>query len=151
MSADSKVWLSAQIRIQILARKAHLFPITVTGSSQGLGKSVLETILEKGDRVVATLRKPEVLNKLREKYSTTQLLILPLDVTNKSQIDAVFEETKKHFDRLDVVVNNAGYGLSGEIETMPEEAARKQIEVLFWGPVRICQRVGAFFDLRYMF
>ena len=84
---------------------------------------MLETILEKGDRVVATLRKPEVLNKLREKYSTTQLLILPLDVTNKSQIDAVFEETKRHFGRLDVVVNNAGYGLSGEIETMPEEAA----------------------------
>ncbi|KAK7692851.1 hypothetical protein QCA50_004486 [Cerrena zonata] len=124
MSADSKVWFS---------------------SSQGLGRALLDVVLERGERAVATLRKPEVLDSLKTKYSPSQLLILPLDVSNKSQIDSVFEETKKHFGRLDVVVNNAGYGLAGEIETTPEDEARKLIEVLFWGPVWICQRAIPFF------
>lgn len=102
----------------------------------------MDVVLEKGERAVATLRKPEALDSLKAKYPPSQLVVLPLDVTNKSQIDAVFEETKKCFGRLDVVVNNAGYGLSGEIETIPEDDARKQVEVLFWGPVWICQRVS---------
>lgn len=70
--------------------------------------------------------------------------MLPLDVTVPTQIQSAFEEVRKHFGRLDVVVNNAGYVLSSEIETTPIEEAKKQLEVLLWGPVQICQQVSMF-------
>lgn len=106
-----------------------------------MGKALVETVLAAGERAVATLRKPEALADLAQKYPSSQLLVLPLDVTNEAQITEAFEATKKHFGRLDVVVNNAGYGLSGEFEAIPEDRARLQIEVLFWGPVHITKQV----------
>ncbi|CAL1707777.1 unnamed protein product [Somion occarium] len=124
--SDSRVWL-------------------ITGSSQGLGKALLDAVLAAGERAVATLRKPGQLETLKNQYPASQLLAIPLDVTNQSQIKNAFEETKKHFGQLDVVVNNAGYGLSSEIETTPEDEARRQVEVLLWGPVHICQQAIRFF------
>ncbi|PCH38204.1 NAD(P)-binding protein [Wolfiporia cocos MD-104 SS10] len=109
----------------------------ITGTSQGLGRALLEEILKSNERAVATLRKPEALASLADKYPPSQLLILPLDVTKQEQIVEAFAATERHFGRLDVVVNNAGYGLEGEIEATSEEDARKQFEVLFWGPVHI--------------
>lgn len=88
------------------------------------------------------MRNPEDLAVLKSQYTSEQLLVVPLDVSNESQISQAFAATKEHFGRLDVCVNNAGYGLYGEIEGLPEEEARKQIEVLFWGPVRISKEVG---------
>lgn len=115
--------------------------VLVTGSSQGLGKALLESVLSSGERAVATLRKPEALADLARKWPSSQLLIQPLDVTNEMQIAEAFEATRKHFGRLDVVVNNAGYGLQGEFEVIPEDSARRQVEVLFWGPVHITREV----------
>jgi NAD(P)-dependent dehydrogenase (short-subunit alcohol dehydrogenase family) len=88
------------------------------------------------------LRNPEDLATLRSQYPSEQLLVVPLDVLNESQISEAFATTKESFGRLDVCVNNAGYGLFGEIEGLPEVEARKQIEVLFWGPVKISKEVG---------
>ncbi|KAI0785515.1 hypothetical protein C8Q75DRAFT_722698 [Abortiporus biennis] len=116
----------------------------ITGTSQGIGRALLEELLISGDRVVATLRNPTTLSSLSSQYPSTQLLILPLDVTNPSQITSAFEATKNHFGRIDVLVNNAGYGLQGEIETTPDEEARKVMEVLFWGPVNICKQAIPF-------
>lgn len=98
---------------------------------------MLEAVLTAGDRAVATLRKPEALASLKSQYSAEQLIVVPLDVQNMVQILEAFAAAKAAFGRIDIVVNNAGYGLFGEIEGMPEEAARKQVEVLFWGPVHI--------------
>ncbi|KAF8581476.1 NAD(P)-binding protein [Ramaria rubella] len=114
----------------------------ITGSSQGLGRTILDAILAAGERAVATLRTPSALADLQAKYPSSQLLIQPLDVVSPTQIKEAFETTKKHFNRLDVVVNNAGYGLFGEIEATPDEEARAQIEVLFWGPVNITREVN---------
>ncbi|KAH9919876.1 hypothetical protein B0H21DRAFT_712945 [Amylocystis lapponica] len=116
----------------------------VTGSSQGLGRALLEEILASNERVVATLRKPEALAALSEKFPASQLLVLPLDVTVQSQIVEAFEATWKHFGRLDVVVNNAGYAVEGEIESIPDEDARQQMEVLFWGPVNVTKEAVKF-------
>ncbi|KAF8581481.1 NAD(P)-binding protein [Ramaria rubella] len=117
----------------------------ITGSSQGLGRSILEAVLASGERAAATLRTPSALADLQAKYPSSQLLIQPLDVVSPTQIEEAFEATKKHFNRLDVVVNNAGYGLFGEIEATPDEEARAQIEVLFWGPVNITKEAIKFF------
>ena len=72
-------------------------------------------VLEKGDIAVATLRKPEVLNDLKKQYASEQLLILKLDVTIPEDIVCAFRTTKEKFGRLDVVVNNAGYAVLGEV------------------------------------
>ncbi|KAF9653841.1 NAD(P)-binding protein [Thelephora ganbajun] len=117
----------------------------ITGTSSGFGKCFVEAILASGERVVATLRKPEVLAYLKDKYTPEQLLILQLDVVNDGQIEAAFAATKEHFGRLDVVVNNAGYGLFGEAEGVPLDEAREQVEVLFWGPVKITLKAVKFF------
>ncbi|KAM5542030.1 hypothetical protein V8D89_004340 [Ganoderma adspersum] len=109
----------------------------ITGSNQGLGRALLEAVLASGERVVATTRKPEALSELSQQYPSTQLLIVPLDVTNEEQIKVAFAATKEHFRRLDVVVNNAGYGIQGEIEGTPEAEARKIVETLFWGAVHV--------------
>lgn len=66
---------------------------------------------------------------------------MPLDVTNEEQIKSAFKATKEHFRRLDVVVNNAGYGIQGEIEGTPDADARKIMETLFWGAVHVTKEV----------
>ncbi len=115
----------------------------VTGSSQGLGRALLEEVLEAGERAVATARRPEALSDLSQRYPASQLLVVALDVTDEEQIVNAFEATKKHFGRLDVVVNNAGYGIQSEIEGTSEHEARRMVETLFWGPVHVTKEVCA--------
>ena len=78
---------------------------------------------------------------MKEKHAPEQLLIQQLDVVNDEQIEAAFTATKGHFGRLDIVVNNAGYGLLGEAEGIPLDEAHEEFEVLFWGPVKISLKV----------
>jgi len=109
----------------------------VTGASGGLGKALVEAVLESGECVVATARRISVLDDLKERYPPSRLLIQELDVSVNDQIDRAFENLIDHFGRLDVVVNNAGYAVFGEVEGIPEEDARKEFDVQFWGPVYI--------------
>ena len=111
--------------------------MTVTGASSGFGKALTEVVLRKGDIVVATLRKPSVLAPLTKQYPPTQLLVLPLDVTRPSDITAAFTRTQEVFGRLDVVFNNAGSGILGEVEGTPDADARALFEVNFWGAVGV--------------
>ena len=125
--------------------------LVVTGSSQGIGRALVDALLAANERVVATLRRPEQLASYSEKYPSSQLLILPLDVTSVAQIDDAFAKVKTHFGRLDVVVNNAGYGFVAEIEIMPEDEARHCFETCFWGPYHIVQRVRVPIGLSNLF
>ncbi|TBU41916.1 NAD(P)-binding protein [Dichomitus squalens] len=109
----------------------------ITGSNQGLGRALLEAVLASGERAVATTRRPETLSELSQRYPLSQLLVVPLDVTDEEQIKAAFKATKDQFRRLDVVVNNAGYGIQSEIEGTPERDARRIVETLFWGAVHV--------------
>lgn len=118
---------------------------SVTGSSSGLGKCLVEYVLDKGHIVVATLRKPEDLSDLKAKYPSEQLLILKLDVSKSDDVIAAFDAVKQVFGRLDVVVNNAGYGIIGEIENTTEDAARTMFDVNFWGAVNISKTAVKFF------
>jgi NADP-dependent 3-hydroxy acid dehydrogenase YdfG len=108
--------------------------VTVTGSSTGFGRVLTEYALKKGERVVATLRKPEVLDSLTKQYSSDKMLILKLDVTNKEDVKDAFAKAREHFNRIDVVFNNAGQGAMSEAEGMPDESARALFEVRFRDP-----------------
>jgi len=117
----------------------------VTGTSSGIGRSLVEVLLAAGDRVVATTRKASSLSSLTAAFSAEKLLVLELDLSSNDDVIAAFQKIKTHFGRCDVVVNNAGYGLSGEIEAITDEQAKDQFEVNFWGPVRICREAVRFF------
>ncbi|KAJ3488421.1 hypothetical protein NLI96_g2857 [Meripilus lineatus] len=117
----------------------------VTGASSGFGRAMVEYVLEKGDIAIATLRKPQALDDLKAKYPASRLLILGLDVTRPSDITNAFVKARETFGRIDVVFNNAGYALVGEVEGTPEETARTLFDVVFWGADRISREAVKFF------
>lgn len=83
---------------------------------------------------MATARNIEALTYLP---NSSKVLKLSLDVTSKESVISAIQEVVNYFGRLDVVINNAGYGTMGELEGFPEEAARLQLETMFWGPVNV--------------
>ncbi|KJA18413.1 hypothetical protein HYPSUDRAFT_69925 [Hypholoma sublateritium FD-334 SS-4] len=109
----------------------------VTGASSGLGRAVVEHILAKGDKVVATLRKPSALSDLVPKHSADQLLVLKLDVVLPSDITAAFAAALAKFGRIDVVYNNAGMSSLGEVEGTQDSIARRLFEVNFFGATNV--------------
>ncbi|KAF8996889.1 hypothetical protein BDQ17DRAFT_1544556 [Cyathus striatus] len=117
----------------------------VTGSSSGLGFAVVNYALSKGDIVVATLRKPEALSKLSAKYDDSKLLVVKLDVTNPDEISSAFSIAHKTYGRIDIVYNNAGYAIIGEVEITPDKMARDLFEVNFWGAANVTREAVRFF------
>lgn len=108
-----------------------------------------ELTLAKGNIVVATARRPETLDDLKEKYSSDQLLVLKCDVTNKQDITNTFSTIYKTFGHLDVVFNNAACFYIAEVEHQDQDnEARGLFEVNFWGAANIAREaVAAFRDL----
>ncbi|MGW8327075.1 SDR family oxidoreductase [Streptomyces sp. NPDC055897] len=110
----------------------------ITGASRGFGREWAIAALERGDSVAATARDLSTLGDLREKYGE-RLLPLRLDVTDRDAgFDAV-RQAHERFGRLDVVVNNAGYGHFGMIEELTEAEARAQLETNLFGALWITQ------------
>ena len=118
--------------------------ISVTGASTGLGRALTELVLEKDEIVVATLRNPPMLDDLVQKYPPTRILVLKLDVTQEEQIVDAFLRAKTAFGRIDVVVNNAGVGQLGEVETTDEGKTRALMETNFWGALRVTKEAVRF-------
>lgn len=112
----------------------------ITGSSRGLGRSLTEAVLAKGDNVAATARNLDKLAALAEKYPN-QILPIQLDVTNKAQIHAAVEQTIARFGRIDVLVNNAGFGIIGAAEAFSDEQVRSQLETNLYAPIAITRAV----------
>ena len=113
----------------------------VTGTTTGFGKHLVEEILAQGDIAVATARKPETLSfagATRDNY-----LAAKLDVTVAADIESAFQQAVDAFGRVDVVVNNAGYGVAGPFEELSEAQARQQLEVNFFGLVAVTRRAMA--------
>jgi NAD(P)-dependent dehydrogenase (short-subunit alcohol dehydrogenase family) len=110
----------------------------ITGASRGFGREWAEAALERGDKVAATARKLEALTTLIDTYGDA-VLPLQLDVTDRSaDFDAVKRATD-HFGKLDVVINNAGYGHFGMIEELSEDEVRESLETNFFGALWITQ------------
>lgn len=107
--------------------------IFITGASTGLGKATAQLFQAKGWHVIATMRNPENETELRKLKNVT---LLPFDVTNVEQINKTVEEiTSKQ--NIDVVFNNAGYGLVGALESYADEQITKQIETNLTGVLRV--------------
>jgi NADP-dependent 3-hydroxy acid dehydrogenase YdfG len=112
----------------------------ITGASGGFGYDLAEYLLAAGATVVATARKPETLDALTAKYPKTALK-LALDVTKQEQVDAALKAALTWFGRIDVLVNNAGYGMVGAIEESAPSEFGPMFDTNVFGLVRMTQAV----------
>ncbi|MFC4121741.1 oxidoreductase [Nonomuraea zeae] len=108
----------------------------ITGASRGFGRQLTEAVLEAGDQVVATARRPEQLDDLVARHGE-RIRAVALDVTDAAAASRAVRAATDAFGRLDVVVNNAGYANSAPIEEMAEDDFRAQIETNLFGVVNV--------------
>jgi NAD(P)-dependent dehydrogenase (short-subunit alcohol dehydrogenase family) len=106
----------------------------ITGTSTGFGEELVKFVLQKSDYVVATALKLSF-----KGADDSNSLLVDLDVTKKESIDKTFAAALKKFKRVDVVVNNAGYGLNGPFETLSEKQ-RQQMEIDFFGLIDVTRK-----------
>ncbi|MGG6269852.1 SDR family NAD(P)-dependent oxidoreductase [Leptolyngbya sp. AN03gr2] len=112
----------------------------ITGSSTGFGRALAEAVLDHGDRLVATARKPEQLQELVDRYPETAKAIA-LDVTNPEQVQIALQQAQQAFGQIDVLVNNAGYGLIGALEEVTEEQIRRNFETNLFGAINMMRAI----------
>ncbi|HTQ50276.1 MAG TPA: oxidoreductase [Candidatus Acidoferrales bacterium] len=112
----------------------------ITGSSRGLGRALAEAALAAGNQVIATARRPEQLADLVKTYGN-RVRTVKLDVTSPDAAAEAVAAAIKAFGRIDVVVNNAGYGFTGAFEEMTTDEFKAQIDTNFWGVVNVTREV----------
>ena len=112
----------------------------ITGSSRGFGRALVQAVLDAGDLVVATARRPGQLAEFTQQYGD-RVLPLALDVTDEAAVRDAISAAVERFGRLDVVVNNAGYANVAPIETGDEEDFRTQFKTNFWGVYNVSKAV----------
>jgi NADP-dependent 3-hydroxy acid dehydrogenase YdfG len=108
----------------------------ITGASSGFGREIALAVLQRGGNVIATARKSAVLQDLVDQFPG-RVLALALDVTDKAQIATALASARQRFGSIDVLVNNAGYGLLGSVEEADEAEIRQLFEVNFFGLVAV--------------
>lgn len=114
--------------------------IFITGVSTGFGKLWTEAFLKRGDNVIATSRDAKSLNDLANQHKG-QLLPITLDVTDRKAVFKALQDGKKYFGNIDVVINNAGYGVFGAVEEVGEKAIRDVFEANVLGTLWVTQAV----------
>jgi NAD(P)-dependent dehydrogenase (short-subunit alcohol dehydrogenase family) len=119
--SDSKIWF-------------------ITGCSTGFGRELAEQVLARGERVVLTARKPEQVQDIADKYPETALAVA-LDVTSEQAIRKAVADAEVRFGRVDVLVNNAGYGYFSAIEEGEDEEIRRQFETNVFGLISLTRHV----------
>lgn len=112
----------------------------VTGIGSGLGRALAEALLAQGDRVAGTVRDRAPIKELAQRYPDT-LWVGDLDLTEVGAIAPVVNAAFERFGRIDVVVNNAGYGLFGAVEGLSSEQIRHQIDTNLIGPIEVTRAV----------
>ena len=116
--------------------------ILITGTSSGFGLLTAARLASKGHQVIATMRDPAKQNALlaEVKKRGGEMEVLRLDVTQKNTIAAVIEHIAKKYGRLDVLINNAGYGIGGFFEDLSDEEIRTQFDVNFFGAQNVIRQ-----------
>ncbi|SDO77186.1 NADP-dependent 3-hydroxy acid dehydrogenase YdfG [Microbacterium sp. ru370.1] len=110
----------------------------ITGASKGFGREWAEAALERGDSVAGTARDLDDVQELVDAYPDT-FLPLQLDVTDHAADTAAVRKAREKFGRLDVVINNAGFGHFGMVEELTEDEVRAQLETNFFGALWVTQ------------
>jgi NAD(P)-dependent dehydrogenase (short-subunit alcohol dehydrogenase family) len=127
------------------ARLAMVFAMTentsprvwfITGTSSGLGRALAQAALDHGDRVVATARSTDRITDLERRFGD-RAVALPLDVTDAGQARTAIDAAVRAFGRIDVVVNNAGYGALGAVEELTDDELRRQFETNLFGALNV--------------
>ncbi|WP_193045596.1 SDR family oxidoreductase [Mycolicibacterium baixiangningiae] len=112
----------------------------ITGASRGMGRELAEQLLARGDRVAATLRRPEQLDDLAQRHGD-RLWRRALDVTDSAAVRAVVDEAFGAHDRIDVIVSNAGYGVFGTAEDLSDEQIDQMIATNLTGSIQLARAV----------
>jgi NAD(P)-dependent dehydrogenase (short-subunit alcohol dehydrogenase family) len=112
----------------------------ITGCSTGFGRELAKMALDEGYRCVVTARDPAKVEDIA-KGREDQALVLELDVTDSVEADAAVKSAERHFERIDVFVNNAGIGYFGAVEESDEEEVRRMFEINFFGLSRMTRAV----------
>ncbi|BAZ20929.1 short-chain dehydrogenase/reductase SDR [Kalymmatonema gypsitolerans NIES-4073] len=112
----------------------------ITGCSSGFGRALAETVLERGETVVLTARNPQQVEDLTARFPARALAVR-LDVTKPEEVREAVKEAIAHFGRIDVLVNNAGYGTLGAIEEVSDQAVRRQFETNVFGVLEMLRVV----------
>ncbi len=112
----------------------------ITGTSRGFGRVWAEAALARGDQVAATARDTQSLAPLVDRYAD-RVAAIALDVTDRAAVFRAVAQARQRFGRLDVAINNAGYGLFGAIEEVSEADARAQIDTNVFGALWVTQAV----------
>jgi NAD(P)-dependent dehydrogenase (short-subunit alcohol dehydrogenase family) len=112
----------------------------ITGVSSGFGRSLAEAAVKAGDTVVGTLRKPSQIEEFKRLHPGKTFGIL-MDVNDARQVADGVESVLEQFGRIDVLVNNAGYGLFGAVEEASLQETREQMETNFFGALALTQAV----------
>ncbi|MFD2570810.1 oxidoreductase [Spirosoma soli] len=112
----------------------------VTGASKGLGLTLVKKLLQQGANVAATSRS---INDLRRAVNTDDARFLPLvaDLKSEASVGEAIQATIAHFGRIDIVVNNAGYGLLGSLEELTDQEARENFDVNVFGSLNVIRHV----------
>lgn len=113
----------------------------VTGASQGLGLTLVKQLLDNGYRVAATSRDAHALSHAVGLIDSDRFLPLVVDLTNPDCIDESIQQTLAAFGRIDVVVNNAGYGMAGTVEEIAEQDIRNIFNVNVFATINVVKRV----------
>jgi NAD(P)-dependent dehydrogenase (short-subunit alcohol dehydrogenase family) len=108
--------------------------VLITGGSSGIGKSVGEFLTDKGFMVYGTSRQPE-------SYPDSKFKLLALDVSNIESIKIAVQTVIENTGRLDVLINNAGVGITGPVEEIPMEEIKRNFETNFFGPINVIKTV----------
>ena len=108
--------------------------VLITGGSSGIGKSVGEFLTAKGFIVYGTSRNPE-------RYANSQIKLVKLDVSDSNSIEQAIKTVIREHGSLDVLVNNAGAGITGPIEEIPDVEIQRNFETNFFGPIRVIKAV----------
>jgi NAD(P)-dependent dehydrogenase (short-subunit alcohol dehydrogenase family) len=117
--------------------------ILITGASSGIGKACAEFLHQQGDRVYGTSRRAPCAVALQAVPEPRRPAfdLIPLDVTSDESVERAIGIVTAREGRIDAVVNNAGFGLAGAVETTTIEEAREQFETNFFGTMRVCRAV----------
>lgn len=118
----------------------HQKTVLITGASSGIGKAAAELFARRRWNVAATMRDPSVAYA-HDYTRADHVAVTALDVTDRASIDRAVDETIRRFGRIDVLINNAGYGLNGPVEGASEAQILRQFDVNLFGVVRVMQSV----------